>query len=335
MASQEIVNNLQDIVEQIKDLDDDKVLRPDYGEFSLQRRRSGYFDRIKSRCDYYLKYAPSVSGDYVERVTNILGTIYNALFDLYNANRNEYANIIDNHIQTLEIQEEELNKYRTYFMAEHIIESQVLEDDAIAQRKALIESVVADLDKRITTAQEESKRADQKTAIVTGEATEGSFKKAIDQFEKAQKYLDKKCLWWLLACVGSVIVLLAALRWFLFADVSELGDNSGMAIYYTAIRIAVLGVLGGVSGFCLRVYRSQLHMSRHNYHKQCLANIMDSFVHAAIDPEQRDKILSILVEAVAKFGSSGLIRDRDDHLTSSRMAIDQITRTIVPGKTDA
>ena len=334
MASQGIVENLQNIVENIKSLNDKQVLRPDYGEFSLQRRKPGYFDRIKSRCDYYLKYAPSVSGDYVERVTNILDAIYSALVHLNNADRNEYANIIDDHIQTLEVQEEEFNKYRAYFMVEHIIESQVLEDDAIAQRKALMESVLTDLDRRIEMAQEEGKKADHKMAIVTGKATEGSFKKAIDQFKEAQDYLDRKCLWWLLACAGSVALLAGILAWFLFADVSELGNNRGMAIYYTAIRIAVLSVFGGLSGFCLRVYLSQLHMSRHNYHKQCIANIMDSFVHAAVDPEQKDKILSILVEAVAKFGSSGLIRDRDDHMTSSRMAIDQITRTVAPGRTD-
>ena len=111
-------------------------------------------------------------------------------------------------------------------------------------------------------------------------------------------------------------------------------QNLGLGIYYTAIRITLLGILGAVATFCLRIYRSQLHMSHHNAHRQVVAASMQSFVDSATTKEHRDKILSVLVEAVAAFGSSGLIRDRDDHMSSSKLIVDQFTKTISPRSGD-
>jgi len=55
---------------------------------------------------------------------------------------------------------------------------------------------------------------------------------------------------------------------------------------------------------------------------------MESFVESASTPEQRDLILAHLVDAVATFGTSGLIRKEEDTIHPSKMIIDSITRNI-------
>lgn len=331
MAYKETVENLRYVVHEINDLDENRIMRPQYGDLSLQERRPNYFDKLKSKCAYCLKYASGTPNEYVERVTAIISIIYRNLVEINNSNKNKYPDILDKVLELLDIEEEKLDKYRIYFMVPHFIESGILEDDTINQRNALIKSVVGDLDDRIETAKDIIKESDHKRAVLTREATKGSFAKAIKQFEEAQEYLDRKCNGWLWASIGSILVFLVILLFF-YNEAPEAGSSRGIEIYHTAIRIAMLAVLGGVSTFCLRVYRSQLHMSRHNYHKMCIAKIMDSFVYAAVDPEQRDKILSLLVESVVHFGSSGLVRDGDDHMTSPKLVIDQITKTLVPDK---
>jgi hypothetical protein len=53
---------------------------------------------------------------------------------------------------------------------------------------------------------------------------------------------------------------------------------------------------------------------------------MAAFVESAITPEQRDAILSHLVEAVADFGKSGLL-ERDDGIYGGKMNIETIVKS--------
>jgi len=57
---------------------------------------------------------------------------------------------------------------------------------------------------------------------------------------------------------------------------------------------------------------------------------MSAFVESAVTPEQRDLILAQLVDAVATFGTSGLLQKEDDSIHSPKMTIDTITRTFAP-----
>ena len=331
MASEQHVEELKSIVDLFDGLDEDLVMRPGIGNLSLKEKRENYFDKLKAKCDYYLKYAPGVSNEHVKRVTSVLTEIYNLLVNLNNADSQEYVNMVDETLQYLDSHEEELSKYNAHFTTVRIVDSGILEDEAIVQREAIVNSVLGTLDEHIKEAREAIKEAEQKRAIVVGEATKGSFKQAIGQFEGAQTAFDKEAKNWRNASIGLMGIFLGAVLIFLFWIKPEEGDPWELVIYHTAIRLTVLGVLGAATAFCLRVYRSQMHMARHNLHRQHVAKCMDAFVNAAVTEEQRDKILSILVESVATFGPSGLIRDRDDHMTSSRLVVDQFTKTLVPG----
>ncbi len=331
MASEHYIEQLKSIVNSFNDLEEERIMRPEVGNLSLKEKRKNYFDNLKKKCDYYLKYAQGVSNDYVNHVISNLQEIYNLLVNLNNADNHEYVNMVDETLQQLDSHEEELSKYDAHFITARIINSGILEDDAIAQREAIVNSVLGTLDERIKDAREAIKEAEQKRAILTGEATKGSFKQAVIQFEEAQENFDKESRNWFCASCSLIVLLLVAILIFVFSGEPEQDTPFALVIYRTAIRLTLLGVLGAVATFCLRIYRSKMHMARHNLHRQHIAKSMDSFVHAAITEEQRDKILSILVEEVATFGPSGLIRDKEDHMTSSKLIIEQFTKTLKPG----
>jgi len=101
-------------------------------------------------------------------------------------------------------------------------------------------------------------------------------------------------------------------------------------IYYTAIRITILSALAAIVAFCHKILRANMHMNEHNLHRQRITNSMAAFIESAITPEQRDLILAHLVDSIANFGHSGLLKE-EDSLFSPKMTIDTITRNIIPG----
>ena len=66
MASEQHVEELKSIVDLFDGLDEDLVMRPGIGNLSLKEKRENYFDKLKAKCDYYLKYAPGVSNEHVK-----------------------------------------------------------------------------------------------------------------------------------------------------------------------------------------------------------------------------------------------------------------------------
>jgi len=102
-------------------------------------------------------------------------------------------------------------------------------------------------------------------------------------------------------------------------------------IYSAVLRITFLTGLGATATFCLRVFRAQMHMNEFNLHRMRLANSTGAFVESAYSPDQRDLILGRLVDAVASFGNSGLLGDREDAIVPTKLAIDTITRKVQDG----
>ena len=134
-------------------------------------------------------------------------------------------------------------------------------------------------------------------------------------------------LWaWVSGVSGGVFGGFAALLWFV-----ELDSNGGwQPLYYTALRLVLLGALGTFSAFCLRTLRAHLHMGERNLHRQRVANSIPSFVDSAVNHDQRDLILAQLIDAVATFGNSGLLSGRDDLSAPTKLAVDSVLRNISP-----
>ena len=91
-------------------------------------------------------------------------------------------------------------------------------------------------------------------------------------------------------------------------------------IYYTVLRLTFLGFIGTLLAFSLKTLKSYMHMKEHNLHRQRIANSMAAFAESATTKEQRDLILSRLVDSVATFGSSGMLGNDEDG--NSKITID-------------
>jgi len=85
----------------------------------------------------------------------------------------------------------------------------------------------------------------------------------------------------------------------------ELPDKwTWQIVYYSVLRVTALGFIGTFLAFSQRILKSHLHMREHNLHRQRIANSMASFAESAMNNDQRDVILSRLVDSIATCKSS-------------------------------
>jgi hypothetical protein len=74
--------------------------------------------------------------------------------------------------------------------------------------------------------------------------------------------------------------------------------------------------------------RAYLHMIEHNRHKLRVTNSIESFVAAVRTKEQKDLVLSKLVESVTDFGDSGILSKQGDSATLPSVIFDSITKNV-------
>jgi hypothetical protein len=121
-------------------------------------------------------------------------------------------------------------------------------------------------------------------------------------------------------------------------EINNLGLENLNAIIRKSMNLTVnQRVLGSslgqipITSWHQRILKSHLHMREHNLHRQRIANSMASFAESAMNNDQRDVILSRLVDSIATFGISGMLGNEDDG--GSKITIDNITRTLGALKT--
>jgi hypothetical protein len=123
---------------------------------------------------------------------------------------------------------------------------------------------------------------------------------------------------------GIGIVLISVLIYFIF-HLLGLTFKDGWStelIYASVIRLAILGFLGYLLGFSLKILKSYMHIKEHYHHRFRIANSMASFVESANNKDHRDIILTKLIESVMEFGSSGMINNDDEK--NSKISIDNL-----------
>lgn len=142
--------------------------------------------------------------------------------------------------------------------------------------------------------------------------------------------------------------LLGTLSWLLFSPptlirhiVDALNPGSNVAAlpvsvpllvvasaYYTSTRLAIIGVLGVGLAFSLRMTRAYLHMIEHNEHKRRVTNSIEAFVAAVRTSEQKDLVLSKLVECVTEFGDSGILGKQGETSSLPSVFFETMTKNI-------
>jgi hypothetical protein len=336
MASQQLLDQMKQLLEKLKSIDKDRLLRPALGEESLdQAGFSTTLSDIIAKTNFALEYGKVVDDSTFTTVMNIFSSIHTALDGQAKRVNAEYVSQRANFTNQVTAALQQVQPFWTHFVSAAIEARGFLEDEGIRKEyQKTVADMKAQAEEVLKHIREESQKVlDQATKLAKDieerarrTAAHISVEEAQKQFKEAQTGLDKQVGLWAFLSVGSLAAFLLVA---FFLSRVELPDKwQWHVVYYTAIRITILTAVGAAATFCLRILRAQMHMSQHNRHRQRVANSMQAFVEAAITPEQRDLILAELVNAVVDFGTSGLLSKEDDAVYAPKMTIDSITRTI-------
>ena len=334
MASEDQINALKEIAREIRSIDMDRLMRPNLGDASLASTLHPKWEELEIKLSFATDYVAKIHDSHASPVHDIFTTICSELRHLADLSDNaQYISHSQDFLNNFDAQLDSLRMHWPPFVTTAVEARGFLEDEgvktahdkAIEEMKSQAAEVLGEIrEESEKTIAEARKLAEQIENRARSTAARISVKDAQNQFQEAQGGFDKQVRTWsiLSAVFVTGFVCVTILLWF-----QDVPPELGSAIYHTSIRLTLLGALGAMATFSLRVLRAHLHMRQRNLHRQRVANSIAAFVESAVTPEQRDLILSQLVESVAAFGTSGLVQDRDDHVAPSRLAIDSVMRS--------
>ena len=335
MASTEKIKQLESKIKEMKAIDLEKVLRPSLGAVSTESELRQVFDDIFAKMDTAVEIAPKVSNSHMESIMSALNGIHAEMNTRVEYDNAQYVSTRDQFLSQIFVYYDQLQQWWPFFITAQIEDRGLLGDEALAkQRQQLLAEIEEESQATIERIRKESTEVIEKAksdakdivGVARRVARKVSVEEAQSQFEEARKSLVLPILMWSSLSFASVIAFILIAVGFLKVEISA--ELTWHVIYYTAIRITILTAIGAVAAFLMKMLRAYLHMYQHNLHRKRLSNSMAAFVESAATDQQRDLILAHLVDAVANFGSSGLLQKEDDSIYSPKMTIDTITRTI-------
>lgn len=341
MADQNQLNDLNRIIVEFEAMNLDDLLRPSLGTLSLKSELGPIFDDIKSKLIIINNHSTKVGNNTISKVRTAVGNIIQRIKNAGNLDEKDFVAQRVNLIETIRSAYENLLDVWPPFVSAVIEELGIMGTDSFTlQLKNAHQSLTSASEAAIKEIKNQSaiiiEEAKQLSVDIEGKArktaTKISVKAAQDQFSNAQTEIKKDVIIWAIASGISLVVFVGTALYFLNNSIPKNWDWH--VIYFTTIRITILTAIGTAAAFCLKILKANLHMRAHNKHRQRVANSIEAFVEAAVTPDQRDLILTHLIDAVVNFGNSGLLRE-EDPLYSPKMTIDTITRNILPsqGKT--
>lgn len=318
-------------IEKIESLDRAKLIRKEYGPVSFEEL-ANVLDEINYKIRVIKQHHEKVDQNTNNQVRSSLESIFNQLSGVANYDEAQFVQQQNSTIRNVNGYLNVLRLNWSQYVVNALEETGLLTNTDI---KAKFESFSTDLQKSTEGAlkkiEEKSEqiillaqeKADNIEKAIRGEAKLISVDSAKLQFEEAAADNKFQIILW--SIISGVLVLIFSLV-ILWLYNSELPDEWNWTIvYYTIIRVSVLGLIGAFLKLSLKMLKANFHMWAHNLHRHRLANSMASFVESAMSKEQRDQILSQLVNAVSQFGDSGIISSESE---KSNISIDTVSKTI-------
>ena len=333
MASDTSIKQLQDLLEVIVNIDKDKLLRASLGEEALGEGFASTLAEIQKKVEFVLQYAHNLHDQQIGNILSILVEVGKEFKRQADCSNVDYVARRQQFLGTVSGSLERLKQFWSPVVTAAVEARGFLDDEGVRREyEHTIESIKKESKTALQQVKEESNKTIEEARTLAKQiedrarltAAKISVEEAQKQFREAQAALDRRVKVW--AVLGSVGVsgFLGVAIW--FATMNPSGQGWQL-VYYGAIKISVLTVIATTTAFCLKILRAHLHMSEKNRHRQRVANSMEAFVQSAATPEQRDLILSQLVESIVQFGHSGLVQREDDSVYRPKMTIDSITRT--------
>ena len=336
MLTQEQLGNLASIKSQFESIDEERIYRASLGKASLEEPLKPKIEDTIKKIDFIFNVGGLVPEQTIQNAIDSFTNVLTEISEISNLDDSNYVGAGKNYVAKIHHHLEEFKHFWIYFIVAGIEQKGLLDDEDIKiQHQRAIENLGHEADKHLERVKEES----AKILAETSEAAQQIENKArltaagisVDvaqtQFREAQEEFKNQAILW--ATLSTILIAAFIGVAIYFVNNSQPNEKLGFgAIYFTTLRITILAAIGGVAAFCLRIFRANMHMRAHNLHRQRLANSMAAFVESASTNEQRDLILAHLVDAIASFGSSGLLSKSDDSMNPSKMTIDTINRTL-------
>ena len=335
MATEEQITQLQGLSDAIENVDEDKLLRPSLGEVALQEEFASKLTEIQHKMAFALAHVGEVYDSHVQGVIGPFEQIRAEMEQQADRSNEDYVANRPAFLSNIDLRLMGLKEHWPSFVAAAVESRGFLEDEGLKREyESTVLSIKEEAKSAIQQVQEEAKKtieeartlADQIESRARLTASGISVEEAQKQFHEAQTALDRRVYLWTGLAGVSILGFICVAIYFALIDLPE--HWRWHVIYHGAIRVTILAAVGTVAAFCLKVLRAHLHMSEKNRHRQRVANSIGAFVDSAGGPEQRDMILSQLVESVTQFGNSGLIQRDDDNVYRSKTAADSILRTM-------
>lgn len=320
MADSPQITSLKSVIEKFNSLDHEAFLRPNLGTASLSNDLQHKIDDLKAKFKVAIEVAPHVSNTLINNLQSQINYLINIMEQHSKKQEREYVNEKDQIRQEFNKHYDHILDLMPGFIAAQIESIGLLQRDYrnyVNQLKAQMESILDDAAKRAKEIEAKARQTAQKISI----------KEAQIQFAEARNDLKKQIIIW--AFLSSVCLFLFfgfALIFYNSKKVILVENNAIQIAYYSALRITILLGIGTLAIYFLKIFRASLHMYNHNLHRQRVANCIAAFVESASTDQQRDMILSQLVDAVISFGNSGLISSEQDQISPQKMIIDNIMR---------
>lgn len=338
MGSVNSIKELENVIDHIRSIDNNALIRDNLGEESLRVDIAPLMEIISSKMELAQGYSTRVHDSAVNGTAQIFNKIYKILEEQSKRDASSYISNKASFLTSFSQELENLGQYWPHFICAAIESRGFLEDEGIRKEyqrsvdtmKLEASSAIEDvriqsgiaIDQAKQLAKEIEDRARRTAAKISVEEAQNQFKAAQDDLKKKVK----------ISATFSVITaaLFVGIALYLFDHTQPPIELGWHVIYYTSIRLLILGVAGGAAAFCLRIFRAYMHMNQMNLHRQRVANSIEAFVESAVTPEQRDLILMRCVDAVVSFGPSGLLpKDRnEDPMPLQRIPVEIISKCV-------
>ncbi len=345
--TRELRNNLEDAIDGIKNGDYTRILRPQLRP-SLEAKIGNRLRKMISTLDWLRTAALNCDDDLIKPIHDTLSGLISLFQQVYSLEDSEYLNHVEANREGVQF-DQLFKKYREQLrdVASESIIGQ--EKPNVEEIKSLLEdarSVQNDFESFRTTVtnskndiakfakeNEETvlqkvKETEQALLTARGENWKTSLKSACDEFQEGVKSNNKAVIYWgIISIVIFSVFIIACVIFYSEPPIYVLGT----AIARSALRITILTAIAAGIAFSLRIFRSNLHMRELNKHRLRITKSMPSFIESAFSKEQRDLILSQMVNAITSFGNSGLLKGEDESVSTPRMIVDNLYRSLTGG----
>ncbi|NUM80584.1 hypothetical protein HUU42_07220 [bacterium] len=335
MATTNAIESLKKTAQDYSKINMEKLIRANLGDESLQHTIEPLIKEIQVKLDFAINFAQWVPEGIVNAIRGLFDSLRQQLETHAGRSNPDYVSNRQPFIDNIKNTNEQLLQHWHYFVSAAVEKKGILADEGVKKAyEAAVKTMQEEATKSLTQLKEDSSKVLEEARHLAQQienrarltAAKISVRDAQQQFSDAEIEFNKQIkLWSWLSGISLVLFLLIAIY---FMQIPLPEQWNWHVIYYTAIRITIISAVGAIGAFCLRILRANLHMRQHNLHRKRLANSMSSFIESATTPEQRDIILEHLVDAIAHFGTSGLLTKEDDTVINPKLTIDNLVRTL-------